>query len=47
MFQNFPKLLPSVISQATTETDWYNLRSLSQAYRGAQASLTIISAEKC
>lgn len=36
----------SVISQATTETDWYNLRSLSQAYRGAQASLTIISAEK-
>lgn len=36
----------SVISDAPTETAWYVLRSLSQAYRGAQASLTIISAEQ-
>ncbi|RCK66790.1 Sphingoid long-chain base transporter RSB1 [Candida viswanathii] len=38
--------LMSVYSRAVTEKDWVNLRSLSQAYRGAQASLTIISAEQ-
>ncbi|EDK43712.1 conserved hypothetical protein [Lodderomyces elongisporus NRRL YB-4239] len=37
--------LSSVIARVATETDFVNLRSLSEAYRGAAASLTIISAE--
>ncbi|KAI5953701.1 hypothetical protein KGF54_003073 [Candida jiufengensis] len=44
-----PKLqqtISSVIQQAKTETNYIVLNSLSQAYRGAQASLTIISAEE-
>ena len=36
----------SVYSRVVTERDWVNLRSLSQVFRGAQASLTIISAEQ-
>ncbi|KAI5966392.1 uncharacterized protein KGF55_000701 [Candida pseudojiufengensis] len=38
--------ISSVIERAKTETNYIVLRSLSQAYRGAQASLTIISAEE-
>ncbi|CAK9438305.1 uncharacterized protein LODBEIA_P25290 [Lodderomyces beijingensis] len=39
------KTISSVVERAATETDHINLISLSQAYRGAMASLTIISAE--
>ncbi|KAI5966391.1 RSB1 [Candida pseudojiufengensis] len=46
---NAPKLIAtvsSIMNKANTETDIYNLKNLQQIYRGAQASLTIISAEE-
>ncbi|KAI5953702.1 hypothetical protein KGF54_003074 [Candida jiufengensis] len=38
--------LSSLLNQASTETDTVNFHNLQEAYRGVQASLTIISAEQ-